>query len=55
MLPDKESKCKLYFRSLAPPHCLGEGHVVHQFDPGDLGDVSQPHHWLSQGQFALPT
>ena len=43
------------FKSLAPPHGLDEAPMVHQLDPGDLWEVGQPHHWLSHGQFALPT
>ena len=43
------------FRPLALPHGLEGAPVVHQLDPGHLGEVGQPHHWLSHGQCALPT
>ena len=43
------------FRSLAPPRVLEDAPVVHQLDPGDLGEVGRPHRWLYHGKFALPT
>ena len=43
------------FRPLALPHDLEDAPVVHQLNPGDLGEVGQPHPLLSDGQFALPT
>ena len=43
------------FRPLALPRGLEDAPVVHQLDPGDLWEVGRPHHWLSHGQFALPT
>ena len=42
-------------RPLAFPHGLEGAPLVHQLDHGDIGDVRQPHHWLSHGPFALPT
>ena len=43
------------FRPLALPRCLEDTPVVHQLDLGYLGEVRRPHHWLSHGQFVLPT
>ena len=43
------------FRPLIFPHGLEGAPLVHQLDHGDIGDVRQPHHWLSHGPFALPT
>ena len=42
-------------RALAPPCSLEDAPVIHQLDPGDLGEVGRPHHWLSHDQFALHT
>ena len=47
--------CLPDFRPLALPHGLEGAPVVHQLDPGDLGEVERPHHRLSHGQFAIPT
>ena len=43
------------FRPLALPRGLEDAPVVHQLDPGDLGEVGRPHRWLNHGKFALPT
>ena len=40
------------FGPLALPHGLEDGHVVNQLDPGDLGEVRQPHNLLSHRQLA---
>ena len=41
------------FRPLALPRGLEDALVVHQLDPGDLGEVRPPHHWLSHGQYVV--
>ena len=43
------------FRSLAPPHGLKEAPAIYKLDHGDLGEVGQPHYWLSDSHFAIPT
>ena len=42
-----------YFRSLALPHGLEDALVVNQLDHGHFGEVRQPHHWLSHGQYIV--
>ena len=43
------------FGPLALLRGLEDAPVVHQLDPGDLGEVGRPHRWLYHGKFALPT